>query len=536
MDLPRLHFDNAFVRELPGDPETGPRVRQVAGAVWSRVMPTPVQAPTLLAHSREVAEELGFTPGQLASPAFAEVFGGNTLLPGMDPVASNYGGHQFGHWAGQLGDGRAISLGECITAAGGRRELQLKGAGMTPYSRSADGRAVLRSSIREFLCSEAMHHLGVPTTRALSLVSTGEAVVRDMFYDGHPAPEPGAIVCRVAPSFLRFGHFELPYAAGDLELLRRLADFCIWRDFPHLLGARAAEPLDALRRAGAFDETRYGDWFEEVCVRTARTVAHWMRVGFVHGVLNTDNMSILGLTIDYGPYGWIDDFDPDWTPNTTDAQGRRYRFGWQPRVAHWNLSRLAQALSPLFGDVAPLQAGLDRYVEAWQAAEREVVAGKLGLARCRDGDLALMERLQALMQSAQVDMAIWFRALAELDPAQPSRTPMADGFYDASLREAHAADLEQWLRDYALRLRDDPLDAAARRARMRASNPKYVLRNYLAQQAIDQAAAGDPSGIADLLEVMRRPYDEQPGREAHAAKRPDWARSRAGCSMLSCSS
>lgn len=536
MDLPRLHFDNAFVRELPGDPETGPRVRQVAGAAWSRVAPTPVAAPTLLAHSRELAEELGFTPEHLAGPAFAAVFGGNALLPGMDPVASNYGGHQFGHWAGQLGDGRAISLGECITAAGERRELQLKGAGPTPYSRTADGRAVLRSSVREFLCSEAMHHLGVPTTRALSLVSTGEAVVRDMFYDGHPAPEPGAIVCRVAPSFLRFGHFELPYAAGDVALLRRLADFCIWRDFPHLLGERAGEPLGALRQANAFDEKRYGEWFEEVCLRTARMVAQWMRVGFVHGVLNTDNMSILGLTIDYGPYGWIDDFDPDWTPNTTDAQGRRYRFGWQPRVAHWNLSRLAQALSPLFGETAPLQDGLDRYVEAWQAAEREVIAGKLGLARCRDEDLALMERLQSLMQAAQVDMTIWFRALADLDHAQPSLAAMAGAFYDTSLREAHAADLEQWLRDYALRLRDDPLDAAARRARMQASNPKYVLRNYLAQQAIDQATAGDPSGIADLLEVMRRPYDAQPGREAYAAKRPDWVRSRAGCSMLSCSS
>ena len=240
------------------------------------------------------------------------------------------GGHQFGHWAGQLGDGRAISLGEAVLADGQRRELQLKGAGPTPYSRSADGRAVLRSSIREFLCSEAMHHLGIPTTRALSLVGTGEGVVRDMFYDGHPEVEPGAIVCRVAPSFLRFGHFELPSQRGDTSLLQALADFCIARDFPHLRGR--GEPL-------------YADWFAEVCERTARLVAGWMRVGFVHGVLNTDNMSILGLAIDYGPYGWIDAYDPDWTPNTTDATGRRYRFGWQPRVANWNLGQLARALA-----------------------------------------------------------------------------------------------------------------------------------------------------------------------------------------------
>src|SRR5690554_4475028 len=252
--MENLEFDNAFLRELPGDPEEGSRLRQVHDAAWSRIAPTPVRAPRLVAHSPEMAKTLGFSEADIASAEFASVFAGNALMPGMDPFATNYGGHQFGHWAGQLGDGRAITLGECVTATGGRRELQLKGAGPTPYSRTADGRAVLRSSVREFLCSEAMHHLGVPTTRALSLVATGEAVVRDMFYDGHPEAEPGAIVCRVAPSFLRFGHFELPYSRGDFELLRRLADFCIRRDFPHLLGERAGEPLDALREAGAFDE------------------------------------------------------------------------------------------------------------------------------------------------------------------------------------------------------------------------------------------------------------------------------------------
>ena len=234
MHLPT--FDNTFLRALPGDPETRIFPRQLQGATWSAVEPTPVEAPRLLAHSREMAAELGFSDADLASPEFARVFGGNALLPGMQPFATNYGGHQFGHWAGQLGDGRAISLGEAVNAAGQRWELQLKGAGPTPYSRHADGRAVLRSSIREFLCSEAMHHLGVPTTRALSLAATGETVVRDMFYDGHPQAEPGAVVCRVAPSFLRFGNFELPASRGELPLLRQLVNFAIRRDFADLRG------------------------------------------------------------------------------------------------------------------------------------------------------------------------------------------------------------------------------------------------------------------------------------------------------------
>jgi uncharacterized protein YdiU (UPF0061 family) len=519
MHLPA--FDNAFLRALPGDPEARNFVRQVPGALWSAVAPTTVAAPRLLAHSREMAAELGFGEDDVASPAFAAVFGGNALLPGMQPFASNYGGHQFGHWAGQLGDGRAISLGEAVLPDGRRRELQLKGAGPTPYSRSADGRAVLRSSIREFLCSEAMHHLGIPTTRALSLVGTGEGVVRDMFYDGHPEVEPGAIVCRVAPSFLRFGHFELPAARGETGLLRRLADFCIARDFPHLQGS---------------GESLYADWFGEVCERTARLVAGWMRVGFVHGVLNTDNMSILGLTIDYGPYGWIDAFDPDWTPNTTDAAGRRYRFGWQPRVAYWNLGQLARALAPLFGDTAPLQAGLDRYAAAHAAAERDNAARKLGLADCRDADLALLGDLHALLQVHEVDMTLWFRALAGMDPAAPSLAPFEAAFYDPGKRDAGAPALAGWLARYAARLADDPLPAGERRARMRRANPAFVPRNWLVQQAIERAHRGDVAGIGELLDVMRRPYDDQPGNERYAGKRPDWAKDKAGCSMLSCSS
>lgn len=516
----QFKFDNAFRRELPGDPESGARRREVRGAFWSDVQPTPVSRPRLIWHSAEVAASLGISEADIASDAFANVFGGNALVDGMQPWAANYGGHQFGHWAGQLGDGRAISLGEVIRE-GKRWELQLKGAGPTPYSRGADGRSVLRSSIREFLCSEAMHHLGIPTTRALSLVRTGDSVVRDMFYDGNARAEPGAIVCRVAPSFIRFGNFELPASRGEIDLVRQLADFTIQRDFPELDGE---------------GEYRYAEWFAQVCERSARMVAGWMRVGFVHGVLNTDNLSILGLTIDYGPYGWIDNFDAGWTPNTTDAQGRRYRFGQQPAIVYWNLGRLAQALSSLFADPVPLHAGLQRFVSTYSECERANTAAKLGLFKCSDEVLQLMTRLQELMQQAEVDMTIWFRSLVDLDIDAPDIAHFDDAFYNNELRREYDEALQTLLDDYAARVKADEFSAARRRTAMLAANPRYVLRNYLAQQVIERAERGDESGIAELLDVMRHPYDDQPGRERFAEKRPDWARHKAGCSMLSCSS
>lgn len=516
-----LRFDNAFVRELPGDAEVGSRQREVRGAFYSSLDPTPVNAPRLIAHSVEVAEMLGFGPQDIGSPWFADVFAGNRLLQGMQPYAANYGGHQFGNWAGQLGDGRAISLGEVIIPEGQRLELQLKGAGRTPYSRGADGRAVLRSSVREFLCSEAMHHLGVPTTRALSLVATGDDVVRDMLYDGHPQAEKGAIVCRVAPSFIRFGNFELPSSRGELENLNRLIDFTIHRDFPDLKST---------------SETLRADWFAEVCARTAHMVAHWMRVGFVHGVMNTDNMSILGLTIDYGPYGWIDNFDPDWTPNTTDRQHRRYRFGQQPNVAHWNLACLAQALAPAFASIEPLQAGLQTYASVFAEADRASIAAKLGLLTCRDEDVELMRDLHAWMHEADVDMTLFFRALAMFDPTHLDPALFQDAWYDEARVISTMPIFQEWLTRYAQRLASDPQSAKQRLQRMNAVNPRYVLRNYLAQQVIDRAEQGDSSAIAELLEVLRRPYSDQVGNERFAARRPDWARNRVGCSMLSCSS
>lgn len=404
LPLESLHFDNRFVRELPGDPQPDNNRRQVINACYSKVMPTKVAAPQLVAYSREVAERLDLAEETCRSPLFTEVFAGNTLLPAMEPFAMCYGGNQFGSWAGQLGDGRAINLGEVVNSRGERLTLQLKGAGPTPYSRRADGLAVLRSSIREFLCSEAMFHLGVPTTRALSVITTGEQVLRDMFYDGNPRLEPGAVVCRVAPSFLRFGNFEILASRGETGLLRQLADYTIRTDFPRL---------------GPPDRQTYGQWFREICRTTAGLILHWMRVGFVHGVMNTDNMSILGLTIDYGPYGWLEGFDPDWTPNTTDAQGRRYRFGNQPQIAQWNLIQLANAIYPLIGEEEPLKEALILYNQLFQQGWNAMMADKLGLlAFDAASDDRLIGDLLELLQLAETDMTIFFRNLATVSCAE----------------------------------------------------------------------------------------------------------------------
>ncbi len=369
----------------------------------------------------------------------------------MAPYAACYGGHQFGAWAGQLGDGRAISLGEVVNAAGQRWELQLKGAGATPYSRSADGRAVLRSSIREFLCSEAMAHLGVPTTRALSLVSTGDQIVRDMFYNGHPKAEPGAIVCRVAPSFLRFGNFELLAARGEVDLLTRLADYTLRHHFPEL---------------GAPSPETYAAWLTEICRRTALLMVHWMRVGFVHGVMNTDNMSILGLTIDYGPFGFLDNYDPNFTPNTTDAGERRYRFSNQPRVAKWNLIKLAEALYPLIGSIPPLEEALVAYTETYEAEESRLFAAKLGLTT---RDKPLVDELFQLLAMAETDMTLFFRGLANVPVHLESSdeallAPLVDAYYTPEeLTGDVRARTVAWLRRYGACVRAEGTPAALRK-------------------------------------------------------------------------
>jgi len=533
-----LTFTNRFTHDLPADNQTDNVRRQVSGACFSRVDPASTSDPRLVAYSAEVAEMLGITDAQAQSDAFVQIFNGNLVTADMEPFAMCYGGHQFGNWAGQLGDGRAIALGEVLTPDGDHQTLQLKGAGPTPYSRRGDGLAVMRSSVREFLCSEAMFHLGVPTTRALSLTLTGDKVMRDMFYDGNPADELGAVVCRVSPSFLRFGNYQLFPSRGEFDELKTLIDWTIRTDFAHLVPAADrgdALPLDAVT-----------EWFAEVVRTTAEMIVHWMRVGFVHGVMNTDNMSILGLTIDYGPYGWLEGFDPDWTPNTTDAQGRRYRYGNQPSVAHWNLVQLANAIAPLYDEaVEPLQAALDTYTDEFGNGWNAMMAERLGFVGFGgDDDNALFGEMGRVLQVTETDMTIFHRnlALVDVDNADDLSDadlvkPVAEAWYGQPAEQAES-EMAEWLRDWADRCKVDGRTAEQRKLDMDAVNPKYVLRNWMAQLAIDKIDEHDDfSGVTELLELLRNPYDEQPEyHNDYFSKRPEWARERAGCSMLSCSS
>jgi uncharacterized protein YdiU (UPF0061 family) len=548
LSLAQLSFDNRFVRELPADAITDNYRRQVANACYSFVNPTAVRAPQLVCAAPEVAQLINLDPNELSTDFFTKIFSGNALLAGMQPYACCYGGHQFGNWAGQLGDGRAINLGEVKTAQGEHWTLQLKGAGPTPYSRTADGLAVLRSSVREFLCSEAMHYLHVPTTRALSLILTGEQVRRDMFYDGNPQLEPGAVVCRVAPSFTRFGNFEILSARNDIALLTHLADFTIRTDFPHLLKGDVKDSNvknGNVKNSNEITANIYAQWFDEICSRTATMIAHWMRVGFVHGVMNTDNMSILGLTIDYGPYGWLEGYDPEWTPNTTDVQNRRYRYINQPQIALWNLAQLANAIYPLIQSVEPLQDGLNTYRRVYAAQWQADMENKLGLKDFSESDNALVDELHRVLQLVETDITIFYRLLADFDPQSVAQddatmiTVIKYAYYSEPTPEAVTA-MAAWLRTYATRLQKDYViygeSHAQRKVRMNLCNPKYVLRNYMAQEAIDAAALGDFSVVQKLLVLLRNPYDEQPEYQHYFAKRPEWARTKAGCSMLSCSS
>ncbi len=526
--LAHLTFDNRFVQTLPRDPEIANTRRQVSHSCYSRVNPTPTTAPRLVAFSREAARLLDLEKKECQSDLFTRVFSGNHLLPGMDPFAMCYGGHQFGNWAGQLGDGRAINLGEIINRQKDRWMLQLKGAGPTPYSRTADGLAVLRSSVREFLCSEAMFHLGVPTTRALSLTLTGDQVERDMFYDGHPKLEPGAVVCRISPSFTRFGNFQILAARRENDLLKTLMDYTIETDFPHF------KPLVHLNS--------YEAWFREVCEKTMDMIVHWMRVGFVHGVMNTDNMSILGLTIDYGPYGWLEDYTPNWTPNTTDAAGRRYSFKNQPQIALWNLGQLANAILPVVKHVEPLQSALDDAIQYFHQNQDAMMARKLGFRRFESKtDRSLVTELLAILESVETDYTLFFRGLS-LDTTHNPKENKVPPFMEKAIyapdqiTAAYVNRLNTWIAAYGQRVLQDKISHQKRKEQMDRTNPKYVLRNWLAQIAIDQAEKNDFSGVWNLLEVMRCPYDEQPDKENFALKRPEWARHKPGCSMLSCSS
>ncbi|MFO1198323.1 MAG: YdiU family protein [Burkholderiaceae bacterium] len=502
-----LAFDNRFARLDP--------------AFYTRLDADPLPAPYLVAASGPAAGLIGLDPAEFDRPEFAETFAGNRPLAGAEPLAAVYSGHQFGVWAGQLGDGRALLLGEALGPGGARWEIQLKGAGRTPYSRMGDGRAVLRSSIREFLCSEAMAALGVPTTRALSVVGSDQAVLRE-------SVETAAVVARMSPSFVRFGSFEHFYYAGDHARLRRLADFVIDHHFPAL--RETPEPHAAL--------------LEEVTRRTARLIAHWQSLGFCHGVMNTDNMSILGLTIDYGPFAFMDGFDPGFVCNHSDTEGR-YAYAMQPGIGEWNCYCLGQALMPLVGSVERAQAALAVYRPEFEASFEARLRDKLGLAAPDAQDASLFERTFELMRKERIDFTRFFRSLSRLRSGDASGDAACrDLFIDRSAFDA-------WASEYRARLRREGRDDASRAHAMDRVNPKYVLRTWLAEVAIREARGGDEAHrlrapgapvredrerdfdeTRRLAGVLERPFDEQPRWERYAQSPPDWA---AGIE-LSCSS
>ncbi len=517
----KLNIKNTFTSENPADSILKNTRRQVEEAVYSYVNPKKTKAPKILHVSEEMASELNISEKELTSEFFKNIVTGNEIYPNTKPFAMCYGGHQFGNWAGQLGDGRAINLFE-VEHQNKNWKVQLKGAGETPYSRTADGLAVLRSSVREYLCSEAMFHLGVPTTRALSLSLSGDAVLRDILYDGNPAYEKGAIVSRVSPSFLRFGNYEIFAARKDIKNLKSLVDYTIKNHF----SITEKKPKE-----------RYIKFFKEVSKRTLEMIIHWQRVGFVHGVMNTDNMSILGLTIDFGPYGWLEGFDFGWTPNTTDRQQKRYRYGNQPNIGLWNLYQLANALYPIIEEVAPLNKILEQYKIDFETKSLQMMKSKLGLFTSDEDDVKLIQDLEDTLQLVETDMTIFFRKLSDFTDNSSGFQLIKESFYDYKNISTEVTNTwNLWFKRYDERLKIERVSIEERKEKMNAVNPKYVLRNYMSQLAIDQADRGNYTLIDALFQLLKKPYSEQPENEKWFEKRPEWARNKVGCSMLSCSS
>ena len=491
---------NAVIQDssatLPG-PAWNNRFAALGPDFFTELRPTALPAPYWVGRNQTLARELGLQEPWFASQDALEVLTGNRVAEGSQPLASVYSGHQFGQWAGQLGDGRAILLGQLQTPAG-PQEIQLKGAGMTPYSRMGDGRAVLRSSIREYLCSEAMHALGIPTTRALAITGSAARVRREEI-------ESAAVVTRVAPSFIRFGHFEHFSYSGQHDQLKVLADFVIDNFYPDCKGA--TRPYAALLQA--------------VSERTASMVAAWQAVGFCHGVMNTDNMSILGLTIDYGPFQFLDAFDPGHICNHSDTQGR-YAWNKQPNIAYWNLFCLGQALLPLMDAQEQALAALESFKTVFPQALQSRMRAKLGLTDTLPQDGVLIEAIFKLLAADKVDYSIFWRRLGRFEPGATNE-PVRDLFLDRPGFDA-------WALQYSERLA--PVDQGLRADLMHKSNPKYVLRNHLGEQAIRAAKLEDFSGVDTLLKLLQAPFDEHPAHEDAAGFPPDWASSI----EISCSS
>jgi uncharacterized protein YdiU (UPF0061 family) len=483
--LEQLNFDNTFAT-LPD-------------SFHSRLSPTPLPDPYLVSFNANAAQLIDLDSAEAARADFAEHFTGNRLLPGADPLSMLYAGHQFGHFVPQLGDGRAILLGEVRNRSGELWDVQLKGAGVTPYSRDGDGRAVLRSSIREFLCSEAMHGLGIPTSRALCIVGSDEEVYRERI-------ETAAVLTRLAPSHVRFGSFEVFFSRGQHQQITELADYLIARHFPHLVDDPEVNSTG-----------KYPLFLNEVTQRTAKLMAQWQAVGFSHGVMNTDNMSILGLTFDYGPFGFMESYDPGYICNHSDPRGR-YAYDQQPQIGLWNLACLAQALSPLI-EKQHAHEVLDGYAPAYHRHYAELMGAKLGLEKILDDDIELIGSLLQIMHASRVDYTNLFRSLGNFDSSPDAANEiLRDQFIDRAAFDA-------WASTYRARLQQESGSDRERKARMDAVNPKYILRNYLAQNAIERAEKQrDYSEIDRLLALLARPFDEQPEMESYAAAPPDWAR------------
>ena len=487
----QLPFTNSYVR-LPD-------------RFFARLPPTPVAGPRLVELNHGLAAQLGLDAEWLASAEGVEALSGRRVPEGADPIATAYAGHQFGHFVPQLGDGRAILLGEILDTDGMRRDIQLKGAGPTPFSRAGDGRAALGPVLREYLVSEAMAALGIPTTRALAAVTTGEWVQRERRL-------PGAILTRIAASHIRVGTFQFFAARGDDHGLRALADHVMQRHYPHV--AAAEQPYRAL--------------LEAVIGRQAELVARWLLVGFIHGVMNTDNMSVAGETIDYGPCAFMDAYDPATVFSSIDAQGR-YAYANQPRIAHWNLTRFAETLLPLLADdegeaVSRAEAALETFAPRFEAAYHDGLSKKLGLGEAREGDAALAGDLLKTMADNRADFTLTFRRLAEETRGPAARDPVRDLFLDPTAFDGWAARWRQ-------RLDAEPHDDADRRAAMRAVNPAFVARNHHVEAALEAAVErADFGPFEALLGVLSRPYDDQPGFERYASSpEPDGSPYRTFC-------
>jgi len=506
---------NHLTKYLPADELERNQVRLVANACFSFVNPTPTKSPQMIHLNEDFLKTFKIEKEDFQSNDFLKLMTGNALPNHSNPYALRYGGHQFGHWAGQLGDGRAINLGEIIQN-NQPWTVQLKGAGQTPYSRNGDGLAVFRSSIREYLCSEAMHYLGIPTTRVFSLALTGEEVLRDMLYDGNSNYEKGAIVCRVATSFLRFGSFQIHAANHEHDLLKQLLDYVIINHYRHL---------------GQPSKVVYIAFAEELAKKTIDLVIEWERVGFVHGVLNTDNLSILGLTIDYGPYGWVEDYNRDWTPNTSDSS-HRYAFGEQINVAFWNIYQLLNALYPAIEEAEPLQKIVNELPNYYDFKREEMFGKKLGL----EPELAqnLMNPLIQNLENSQMDMTLFFRQLTHFDDDFEKHFALLISSSYSNNVEKHVNNWKVWFEDYQKAINRSNIDN--RQEMMRLANPKFIFRNYMAQLAIEAAEKDDFSLINTFFNLLRKPYEEQPENEKWFTKRPDWALHKVGCSALSCSS